>query len=78
MHLFFLLRLRNPGIMLRSLIHLVQFVAMPSYFIMYQLSPYACHRWVGYLEETAVESYTMLIKHVKEGHFTEFATEKAP
>jgi ubiquinol oxidase len=51
---------------------------MPSYFIMYCISPYACHRWVGYLEETAVESYSMLIQHVKEGHFTEFATEKAP
>jgi hypothetical protein len=78
MHLFFLLRLRNPGIFLRSLIQAVQFVMMPTYFLMYAAFPRACHRWVGYLEETAVESYSLLIKHVKEGHFPEFATEKAP
>lgn len=51
---------------------------MPLYFIGYTISPYFCHRWVGYLEETAVESYSLLIKHINEGHFPEFAEDKAP
>ena len=32
------------------------------YFLAYMVSPLFCHRFVGYLEEEAVHTYTMLLE----------------
>ena len=61
MHLFFFLKLRNPGILYRLIIAIGQGVFFNAYFFMYMLSPSSCHRYVGYLEEEAVHTYTVLL-----------------
>jgi threonyl-tRNA synthetase len=62
MHLFFFLRLRKPGFIFRSLIMLGQGIFFNLYFITYLFAPKYSHRFVGYLEEEAVHTYTVLIK----------------
>jgi len=37
------------------------------YFFLYMLSPSFCHRFVGYLEEEAVHTYTVLLKALDDG-----------
>ena len=64
MHLFFFLRLRNPGIFYRLIIASGQAVFFNLYFFAYLISPSTCHRWVGYLEEEAVHTYSVLIKEL--------------
>ena len=61
MHLFFFLKLRNPGIIYRMLIAGGQGVFFNAYFLAYMLSPTLCHRFVGYLEEEAVHTYTVML-----------------
>ena len=62
MHLFFFLKLRNPGIIYRMLIAGGQGVFFNAYFLAYMLSPTLCHRFVGYLEEEAVHTYTVMLE----------------
>ena len=64
MHLFFFLRLRNPGIFYRLLIASGQAVFFNLYFFAYLISPSTCHRWVGYLEEEAVHTYSVLLEEL--------------
>ena len=61
MHLFFFLRMRNPGILFRIMITSGQFFFMNGYFLAYLISPKLCHRFVGYLEEEAVYTYSVLL-----------------
>ena len=67
MHLFFFLKQRHPGVMFRILIALAQGIFFNAYFLMYMVSPGACHRFVGYLEEEAVHTYTVMLKSLDEG-----------
>ena len=67
MHLFFFLRMRNPGILFRLLIAAAQGVFFNAYFLMYLLTPSTCHRFVGYLEEEAVHTYTVLLSQIDKG-----------
>jgi len=62
MHLFIFLNLRNPGIFMRLMVVISQFIAMNAYGLCYLVSPAGCHRFVGYLEEEAVHTYTIAIK----------------
>ena len=39
---------------------------MNSFFIAYLANPKFCHRFVGYLEEEAVKTYTLMLKHIDE------------
>lgn len=68
MHLFFFLQLRNPGILYRLMIAAAQGVFFNVYFIAYLLSPSYCHRFVGYLEEEAVHTYTVLLEQIDKGN----------
>lgn len=45
---------------------------------MYMISPRFCHRFVGYLEEQAVHTYTVLLKCIDDGKLPQFALMKAP
>ena len=79
--------LRNPGIVLRTIILAAQGVfynifcmlsPLLSYIQMltlalhsvlsYIISPRTCHRFVGYLEEEAVVTYTHAIEELERGH----------
>lgn len=48
------------------------------YFLAYLISPKFSHRFVGYLEEEAVKTYTVLLKHMDAGHLPEWSKMAAP
>ena len=66
-HLFHFLKLRHPGILGRISIVLIQGIFFNSYFLAYLISPSFCHRFVGYLEEEAVETYSAMIESLDKG-----------
>lgn len=71
--------MRNPGIPFRTLIALTQGLFFNAYFVAYMLSPSLCHRFVGYLEEEAVHTYSVLIDKLdQEGKLPFWEHEKAP
>ena len=78
MHLFIFLNIKQPGFFLKSSIFLTQFVFFNAFFAMYLLSPRACHRFVGYLEEEAVKTYTHCLKDLDEGKLKFWENKKAP
>jgi hypothetical protein len=47
---------------MRIMILLTQGVFFNAYLLAYLLSPKTCHRFVGYLEEEAVHTYTSCLK----------------
>ena len=78
MHLFFFLKLRNPGIIYRMLIAGGQGIFFNTYFLAYLLSPSLCHRFVGYLEEEAVHTYTVMLNQIDNGNLQVWKTMRAP
>jgi threonyl-tRNA synthetase len=67
MHLFFFVHLRKPGYFFKFFITAAQIALANVNFLMYFISPKFCHRFVGYLEEQAVHTYTVLLKNIDEG-----------
>ena len=63
-HLFVFLNLKKPTIRERILIIGLQGVFFNSFFLAYLLNPKFCHRFVGYLEEEAVKTYTAMLKDI--------------
>ncbi len=61
-HLFMFLELKQPSRMFKALIAIAQGIFWNIYFLAYLSSPMFCHRFVGYLEEEAVHTYTVLLK----------------
>lgn len=78
MHLFFFLNLRHPGILGRLSIALAQGVFFNAYFLAYMISPSFCHRFVGYLEEEAVHTYSVLIDNLDKGRLPHWQNLSAP
>jgi len=78
MHLFFFLKQRNPGIMFRIMIALAQGIFFNGYFLAYMISPTICHRFVGYLEEEAVHTYTILLESLDAGRLKHWEKLRAP
>lgn len=63
---------------LRALIIVGQGVFYNGFFLTYLLSPQACHRFVGYLEEEAVKTYTGLLEDLgPNGHLRAWGDEPA-
>jgi threonyl-tRNA synthetase len=58
MHLLTFMHLKQPGILFRIAVLLTQGVFANGFILAYLLSPQLCHRFVGYLEEEAVRTYT--------------------
>lgn len=67
MHLLTFLKLHSPGIFMRTMILGAQGVFYNGFFLAYLISPRTCHRFVGYLEEEAVITYTRALKDLDEG-----------
>ena len=61
-HLFLFMNFKNPGYFFRACIALAQAAFWNFYFISYLISPKFCHRFVGYLEEEAVHTYSIFLK----------------
>ncbi|KAF9077593.1 mitochondrial alternative oxidase [Rhodocollybia butyracea] len=78
MHLMTFMTLRNPSIFFRAIILGAQGVFYNLFFFFYLISPRACHRFVGHLEEEAVLTYTKCIKEIEAGRVPEWSDKPAP
>jgi ubiquinol oxidase len=67
MHLMTWMRLIKPTAFDRLLIVTTQGIFFNCYFVMYLFFPKMAHRFVGYLEEEAVVSYTAFLKEIDSG-----------
>jgi ubiquinol oxidase len=67
MHLWTWLAVVKPNLTQRLMIMGGQGVFLGLYSFMYLLSPYTSHRFVGYLEEEAVHTYSEMLKDVDAG-----------
>ncbi|KAL3451509.1 mitochondrial alternative oxidase [Aspergillus insuetus] len=78
MHLLTFLKLAKPGLFMRLLVLGAQGVFFNGFFLSYLISPRTCHRFVGYLEEEAVLTYTRAIKDLDAGKLPEWEKLEAP
>uniref|UniRef100_K3WC90 Alternative oxidase n=1 Tax=Globisporangium ultimum (strain ATCC 200006 / CBS 805.95 / DAOM BR144) TaxID=431595 RepID=K3WC90_GLOUD len=78
MHLLIFLNLKQPGWLFRAMVLGAQGVFFNLFFISYLISPRTCHRFVGYLEEEAVKTYTGLLQDIQDGHLPAWAQQEAP
>jgi hypothetical protein len=78
MHLFTFIQLRNPGIMFRLAVLFSQAAFIAGFTTMYALSSQTAHRFVGYLEEEAVKTYTNCLKELDDGKLPRWQDLKAP
>ena len=78
MHLLTFLKLAEPGWFMRLMVLGAQGVFFNGFFISYLLSPRICHRFVGYLEEEAVLTYTRAINEIEAGKLPKWKDMDAP
>ncbi|RLN92708.1 hypothetical protein BBJ28_00012169 [Nothophytophthora sp. Chile5] len=78
MHLLIFMNMKEPGWGFRMAVLGAQGVFFNAFFVTYLVSPRTCHRFVGYLEEEAVKTYTGLLKDIEDGHLEEWRTQTAP
>lgn len=67
MHLLTWMRVIEPTRLDKFIIVATQGVFFNCYFVMYLFFPKMSHRFVAYLEEEAVRSYTAFLKEIDEG-----------
>ena len=67
MHLLTFMKMCEPGWFMRFMILMAQGVYFNALFASYLISPKVTHRFVGYLEEEAVHTYTRCIREIDEG-----------
>ncbi|ORY83582.1 alternative oxidase-domain-containing protein [Leucosporidium creatinivorum] len=73
MHLMTFMKIYNPGWFFRMMVLATQGVFYNGFFLAYLISPSAAHRFVGYLEEEAVVTYTQIVDEMDRGHIPEWA-----
>ncbi|CAF3387933.1 unnamed protein product [Rotaria socialis] len=78
MHLLTFLELRQPGWLFRGFVLLGQGAFFNAFFLTYVISPRICHRFVGFLEEEAVITYTRCIEDVDAGRLPAWSNLPAP
>lgn len=78
MHLMTFIKIKQPGYLFRASVILTQAIFMPAYMIGYLISPKFCHKFVGYLEEQAVKTYTDIVAAIDDGRLGKWQTQKAP
>jgi ubiquinol oxidase len=67
MHLMTWLQVSRPWFVERAMIMALQGVFFNGYLLLYLFSQRVAHRFVGYLEEQAIVSYTAMIQEIEEG-----------
>ena len=67
MHLLTFMKMCEPGWFMKFLILGAQGVFFNAFFVSYLISPKICHRFVGYLEEEAVGTYTRCLREMDAG-----------
>ncbi|CAF1477733.1 unnamed protein product [Rotaria sordida] len=78
MHLLTFLELRKPGWIFREFILWSQGVFFNTFFVTYLISPKICHRFVGFLEEEAVITYTRCLRDLDAGKLPKWSQTPAP
>lgn len=78
LHLLTFLHYRKPGLFMRAMILGAQGVFFNLFFVSYLVSPRTCHRFVGYIEEEAVITYTRAIADIENGKIPEWNDLRAP
>ncbi|EXK76305.1 alternative oxidase, mitochondrial [Fusarium oxysporum f. sp. raphani 54005] len=73
MHLLTFMKMCEPGWFMKVMIIGAQGVFFNGLFVCYLFSPKIVHRFVGYLEEEAVHTYTRCIKEIEEGHLPKWS-----
>lgn len=67
MHLLTFLTVHKPSLLVRGLVLLAQGIMTNGLFLTYLVTPRFVHRFVGFLEEEAVHTYTNCIKDIDAG-----------
>lgn len=65
MHLLVCLKMFEAGAITRALVVTAQLSMTPFLMLSYTIKPQSMHRFVGYLEETAVQTYSNIVHHVE-------------
>ncbi|KAF2269072.1 alternative oxidase [Lojkania enalia] len=78
MHLLTFLKMQKPGWFMKTMILGAQGVWCNALFFAYLISPRTVHRFVGYLEEEAVITYTRQIKDLDAGRLPKWENLDAP
>ncbi|KAG4066435.1 hypothetical protein HA402_007071 [Bradysia odoriphaga] len=79
MHLLIFMKMKDPGLMFRLMVIGAQGVFFNAFFLTYLITPKTCHRFVGYLEEEAVKTYTGLLDDMNgPEHLKRWGDEAAP
>ncbi|KAK5946646.1 inducible alternative oxidase 2 [Knufia obscura] len=78
MHLLTFMKMAEPGWFMKMMIIGAQGVFSNAFFLAYLASPATCHRFVGYLEEEATNTYTLAVQDLDKGHLPEWENLEAP
>jgi len=78
MHLMTALVLKNPGKIFRGSVLVLQGIFVNMFFLAYLISPKFCHRFVGYLEEEAVKTYSHCLECIDNGKLPMWKNLAAP
>ncbi|KAK0746843.1 alternative oxidase [Schizothecium vesticola] len=73
MHLLTFMKMCEPGWFMKSFIIAAQGVFFNAVFVSYLVSPKITHRFVGYLEEEAVHTYTRCIGELEAGQLPKWS-----
>ena len=63
-HLLTALEMKKPNFWIRIGVMGLQISFFTVFTIYYLISPQFCHRWVGYMEEEAIKSYTLCLEEM--------------
>lgn len=75
MHLLTFLKLAEPGWFMKLMILGAQGVFFNAFFLAYLASPRTCHRFVGYLEEEAVYTYSRILREMDAGNLPKWTAK---
>lgn len=78
MHLLTFLQLAQPTPLMRFMVLGAQCVFFTGFSVAYLISPQICHRFVGYLEEEAVITYSKAIQDLDNGRLPRWESLRAP
>ncbi|KAI9694262.1 MAG: Alternative oxidase, mitochondrial precursor [Bogoriella megaspora] len=78
MHLLTFLKMAEPGWFMRLAVLGAQGFFFNAFFVAYLISPRTCHRFVGYLEEEAVVTYTRELADIDAGKLPKWEQMNAP
>jgi len=78
MHLMTFMTLRRPGPIFRFMVIISQYIFTAFFSLAYLISARFCHRFVGYLEEQAVVTYTQILEELDAGRLPMWSKLPAP